>query len=117
MNESKREKTSPLPPLRKKRRSDEVDITPAVMEWLTNNYPRSCEFEIKVGKNVLLPHQKVVLQKVVDGTYIQKHPDLGHRTGLDGHFMKDADALVIRCKGRTCVVTVMNTGEQFNIQV
>jgi len=87
------------------------------MAYLEKHWPRSCAVEIKVGNNKLLPHQVSALDKVVAGVHSHKIADRGARNPYDGYVLKDADALIVRCKGRLCTLEVVNTGEIRKIRV
>lgn len=106
-----------LPPLKPPRKTPEADITPRVMQYFKENYPRSALIEIKIGNRPLVGHQEKSLQEVADGVFVYKLPDQGVRTPADVVLFKDADAIVVRCKGNKCNAEVLNTGEVIHFEV
>ena len=91
-----------LPNLPRKLNKREAKVTPLVIAWFKENYPKSVALEIKVGKNKLLPHQKIALEQVQEGEFAWKIPDMGKRNPFDAFILKDADAFVVVCEGRDC---------------
>jgi hypothetical protein len=105
-----------LPELPKIRKKKEADITPHVLLWFKKNYPRSAAIEIKYGKNKLEEHQVTALAQVAKGSFTYKIPDMGRMNPFDGFLLKDADACLVTCEGRTCLVEVNKT-HTFSIKV
>jgi hypothetical protein len=95
-----------MPPLPKKRSKKEADVTPLVVKWFRDNYPRSCALEIKVGKNKILPHQDRALRETQDGCFAHKIPDMGRQNPFDAFLLKGADGILVRCDGRECEALV-----------
>lgn len=93
-----------LPNLPKKYNREEARITPRVIKWFVENYSKSCVLEIKVGKNKILPHQKIALQQVQGGSFSWKIPDTGTKNPFDSFILKNADAFLVICTGFKCQV-------------
>lgn len=89
----------PLPRILKKR---EADVTPLVLAWFKENYPKSVALEVKVGKNKLLPHQEAALREVSRGSFSYKLLDSGARMPFDAFVLIDADAFLVICNKKTC---------------
>lgn len=104
-----------LPLLPKKRQHKEADITPAVMSWFEKNYPRTVALEIKIKGNKLLPHQTIALKQVEFGTFKFKIPDTGRKLPFDAFVLKNADAFVVVCDGRSCIAYTPNMDKRFVI--
>lgn len=102
-----------MPPLPKKRKTKEADITPEVMAWFQKHYPFSVALEIKVGKNKVLPHQYTALEAVERGDFSYKLPDTGKRNPFDAVVLKNAHAFVVRCEGRQCSAQRVDSSEVF----
>lgn len=98
-------------PLPKKVKRTEADVDGKVLNWLLKNYPRSFGYEVKVGKNKLLPHQKQVLKKIANGKFGYKIPDMGRRNPIDGFGLINGDALVCTVTGKNVSCIVNDTHE------
>lgn len=94
------------PALPTKRKHKEADVTPAVLAWFEKHYPRSCAIEIKYGKNILLEHQITALTRVKKGSFSYKIPDMGRKNPFDAVYLKNADAIVVRCENKKCTAVV-----------
>jgi len=94
-----------MPPLPKKRKSKEADITPRVIAWFEKNYPYTVALEIKVDNNKLLPHQESALKTVGDGVFSYKIPDGRFRNPFDAIVLQDAHPYVVRCTDGMCRAT------------
>jgi len=88
-----------LPVLPKKRNMTEARITPRVIKWFKDNYPRSCALEIKVKPNIILDHQDTALHQVCNGVFSYKIPDVGRsKKPFDAVVLKgDADGILVTC--------------------
>jgi hypothetical protein len=105
-----------LPDLPRTLKKREADITPHVLTWFRKNYPRSCAIEIKYGKNKLEEHQKTALAQVAKGVFAHKIADTGRKNPFDAFLLKNADAIVVTCEKRNCLVEVNQT-HSFTIKV
>lgn len=92
-----------LPPLPKKRKSLEANVTPRILAWFRDVHQRSCAIEIKatdgdsIPMSALLPHQKAALLAVnsPDGL-THKISDAGHvRTPFDAFQLVREPAYVV----------------------
>lgn len=87
-----------FPDLPKKRNNTEARITPKVIKWFKENYPRSCALEIKVKPNKVLPHQDTALHQVSTGVFAYKIPDEGRaKKPFDAFLLNDADGILVTC--------------------
>lgn len=108
--------TSPLPELPKRKKKKEAKVSPRIFKWLEENWPRSALIEIKIKGNKVKPHQQASLDKVANGCFSYKIPDMGGRTCGDGFLLKkDADPLVVIYEGNN-FITVINTKTNEKIQ-
>lgn len=105
-----------LPPLPKKKKTPEADITPKVIAWFEEHYPHTVALEIKVGKNKLYPHQETALQQVQSGTFGHKIRDTG-KNPFDVFVLQDAEAFVVRCTGSKCIATRIDGEKEFGFNV
>lgn len=105
-----------LPDLPKKYNRAEAKVDDLVMDWFLKHYPDDVLVEVKVGKNKLLPHQDATLNKVKEGVFKYKFPDMGRRTPGDFIVLKKAKAFEVRCNGRNCKA-VCRDGESFTFKV
>ena len=107
-----------LPDLPKKYNRKEANITPDVMDWFFNYYPDDVTVEVKVDKNKVLPHQKIALQQVEDGTFKWKIPDQGKKNPWDFIVLKTkmVKPFVVTCVGRVCQA-IGKDGEEFTFKV
>jgi len=80
----------------------EYEITPLILKWFEDNYPKSVALEIKIKGNKLLPHQVAALKKVWLGCFSYKIPDMGRQNPFDAFVLKKADAFVVVCDGHKC---------------
>lgn len=107
-----------LPELPKKRKHEEADITPYVIQWFFDNWPRSVAGEIKIIGEKPKPHQLVFLWQVFYGKFKLKLKDWGGKNPFDFLILKkDCDAFVITCKGRACHVKQVGVDNEFDIKV
>jgi hypothetical protein len=105
-----------MPPLPKKRQKKEADVTPLVVAWFREHYPRSCALEIKVGDNKILPHQDRALKETQNGCFSYKIPDMGRQNPFDAFLLKGADGVLVRCDGRQCRAEVYD-GTSFDFKI
>lgn len=105
-----------LPDLPKKRKHKEADITPAVIKWFEINYPYTCALEIKVKGGKAKAHQLSALQKVHDGFFAYKIPDMGRKNPFDAFILRKAKAFVVTCDGSDCEAKEMN-GSWFRFKI
>lgn len=106
-----------LPNLPKKYNRKEAEITPLVKRWFEDNYHKSVALEVKVGKNKTLSHQDTALNKVAQGCFGYKIPDMGRKVPFDIFILKDADAFVVTCNGRECEAIRKGDDYKFNFRV
>jgi len=106
-----------MPPLPKKRKTKEADVTPDVMAWFQKHYPFSVALEIKVDKNKVLPHQATALESVEKGHFSYKLPDSGKRNPFDCVILKNAHAFVVRCEGRKCIAYRVDGSKAFPLSL
>lgn len=106
-----------LPQLPKKRKHEEADITPDVMDWFFNNWPNDVAVEVKVDKNKAKEHQTIALEQVQRGEFKRKIPDLGRQNPFDFFILKKADAFLVTCEGKKCLVEHFGELDDFYIEV
>ena len=98
-----------LPRILKKR---EAEITPSVLLWFKENYPRSCAIEIKqtdknsIPEKALQKHQRKALLDATMAGITHKIADNRTRLPFDAFLFKKADAFVVACfrRQKTCLV-------------
>ena len=107
-----------LPDLPRKNKRQEAKIDSLVGLWFLKNWPRSVMYEVKLWKTGRLsPHQEVIITRVAaSGEFHYKHPDLGHKTPLDGFVMKGGDVAVCWMNGHEGVCEI-NKSYKINIKV
>jgi hypothetical protein len=106
-----------LPELPRQNNRKESKIDSKVLDWFLENYPEDVLIEVKVGKNKLLPHQVITLQKVADGQFKYKFPDMGMRTPGDGIVLKKAHPFLVVCNGNNCEGFNKKTGEVITFKI
>lgn len=106
-----------LPDLPKKRKKDESDITPFVMEWFMKYYSRNYAVEVKIKGGKLKKHQPVALKKVEDGKFDLKLKDNGSINPFDFFGLKDADAYIVVCDKRKCTAYTYKMEKVFDFTV
>ncbi len=89
-----------LPPLPKKLKKREADVTPKILAWFKRKQITAV-FEIKataghsIPRSALLPHQQAALELAAKGTLVHKISDAGHvRTPFDGFSVTKVSAFV-----------------------
>lgn len=87
-----------LPSLPRKLNKREASITPRVMKWFENNYPKSCNVEVKVNGNLTKPHQDTALWQTAKGVFTHKIPDLGQKSPCDFYMIKKGDGVLVTCE-------------------
>jgi hypothetical protein len=107
---------SEFPSLPKQYDRKESKIDSLVLGWFAENWPRSCAIEVKVTGGKVRGHQALALAKVASGKFCYKIPDMGKKNPFDGFVLKDADAFVVTCEGKTCEVVDINN-KKFIIHV
>ena len=97
-----------LPELPRKNKRLEAKVDSLVAAKLVKKHPfKNWALEIKIKGGKLLPHQKVALKQVENGTFKPyKIPDMGRQNPFDFFFLGDADAIVCVVDGKnvTCDV-------------
>lgn len=84
-----------VPKLPRKNKRVEADLDAKVAKRVSQVYHcKNWALEVKVGKNKILKHQENALQKVEDGKFLYKLPDMGKRNPFDYIRLGDADAIV-----------------------
>ena len=106
-----------LPELPKLRKHKEADITPSVMAWFIDNYPRDYAVEVKIKGGRIKKHQPVALKQVHEGKFDYKLPDRGARNPFDFIGLKQADALLVICDGRLCKAYTYDNKFLFDFKV
>ncbi len=106
-----------LPALPKLRAHKEADITPDVMKWFMDNYPKDVAVEVKIKGGRMRKHQPAALRKVHDGRFDYKIPDTGRRNPFDFIILKDAHAFIVVADGRNCTAYSHDMVERFRFVV
>ncbi len=94
----------------------EAKVDGLVIDWFANNWHKSVALEVKIKGNKALPHQELALKQVKEGRFKYKIPDMGRVNPFDGFVLVGADAFIVTCEGRKCVVKDME-GRSFKIEV
>jgi len=87
-------------------------LTPKVLLWFKENYPKSCAIEIKqtskdtIPEKALQPHQKKALLDSKHSVITHKIADNRTRLPYDAFMLKKAQAFVVACytKYGVCLV-------------
>lgn len=105
-----------LPDLPKKKIRLEAKKTPSIGEWLLKNWENDFVAEIKKRGDKLKPHQQTALNKVVNGNFIYKIPDMGRRNPFDLICLKSKkiDVLIIFFEGNKIDILRLNDSKMFN---
>lgn len=95
-----------LPELPKKYNRREANVDGKVLRFLEKNHPHSFALEVKIKGGRVLDHQKVALNRVKNGYFSWKIPDMGQRNPFDAFCLKNADAILCIVDGKkvTCRV-------------
>lgn len=105
--------------LPKKNIRTEADLDTKVAKRLKAVHPhKNWALEVKLVGNKPLPHQKVALKQVENGTFLYKIPDQGKRNPFDFVCLGDADAIVCTIqKNKRDVVCSVNDAYTFNMRI
>lgn len=107
-----------LPELPKKYNRKEAKIDGRVGQWILDNHPKSCLYEVKMIGGRLADHQKKLIDSLgKTGKFQYKFPDGMRRTPLDGVVLKDADAILCWCDEKGNCICEVNNKYKFNIKV
>lgn len=106
-----------LPPLTKQYNREESKFDGPVIDWFEENYPFSCAIECKTKRGRLEPHQKITLDKVQNGKFGWKIPDMGRRNPFDGFTLKGAHAFVVVCEGKSCHASRIDDRYEFDFKI
>jgi len=98
-----------LPELPRKNKRTEAKVDGLVLAWLKDNWPNSFALEVKIRGGKVLPHQRVALAQVKNGSFAYKIPDMGRQNPFDSFGLINADALLCVVDGRSVECSVNDT--------
>ena len=110
---------NPLPELPRKNKRLEAKVDSLVAEKLVKKHPfKNWCLEIKIKGGKLLPHQKVALKQVENGTFKPyKIPDMGRQNPFDFFHLGDADAIVCVVDGKNVTCDVNDGVITYNFKI
>lgn len=103
--------------LPRKLKKREASITPDVMRWFENNYPKSVALEVKIKGGKIKPHQEAALNQVAKGRFSYKIPDMGRRNCFDAFVLIQADPFLVTCDKGVCEAINKKTNETFSFEI